>query len=149
MIATRSSLAGRAAALFAFLGALAAWQPAFAAFTICNQMLDIANIAVGEASGDQIETRGWWVVAPNRCASVIPGDIKSRYIYVHAVDVRGKVLLEGGTVFCLLPRQFRIAGTQDCWKRGYATGVFHEIDTRDTRDWTLFLREARRGEASP
>lgn len=133
----------RAVAISGFGGLVFLSQPAAAAFTICNQMLDIANVAIGEAVGDLIETRGWWVVAPNRCASVIQGDIKSRYVYVHAVDVRGRELFEGGSTFCMLPRQFRISGTKDCWKRGYATGNFHEVDTQDTRDWTLFLRETR------
>lgn len=117
--------------------------PAAAAFTVCNQTLDIANVAVGEAVGEQIETRGWWVVAPNRCASVVQGDIKSRFIYVHAQDVRGKILNEGEHKFCLLPRQFRISGTGDCWSRGFGVGPFKEVDTREAKDWTLFLREGK------
>jgi uncharacterized membrane protein len=114
---------------------------AHAAFTVCNQMLDIANVAIGESAGDQIETRGWWVVAPNRCADVIPQNIKSRYVYVHALDVRGRVLVEGTTRFCTAPRQFKIAGTQNCWERGYTSGTFKEVDTKDADSWTLFLRE--------
>lgn len=132
-----------AAAVFAVAGAFLAPTPAKAAFTICNQGLDIANVAIGEASGEQIETRGWWVIAPNRCANVIHDDLKSRYVYVHATDVRGKVLMDGEATFCTLPRQFRIVGTKDCWQRGYTTGAFREIDTRQAKDWTLFLREDR------
>ncbi len=104
-------------------------------------MLDIANVAVGESAGDVIETRGWWVVAPNRCADIIPGELKHRYIYVHAVDVRGRALLEGTRRYCTAPRQFRVTGTQDCWRRGYTIGSFHEIDTGENDGWTLFLKE--------
>lgn len=144
LIARKYGIAERTiAAVFA-----AAWislvpTAARAAFTICNQALDIANVAIGEASGEQIETKGWWVIAPNRCANVIPDELKSRYIYVHATDVRGKVLLDGDAIFCTLPRQFRIVGTKDCWQRGYTTGAFREIDTRQAKEWTLFLREDR------
>ncbi len=117
-----------------------------AAFTVCNQMLDIANVAIGETTGSTIETRGWWVVAPNRCADIIPGDLKNRFIYIHAVDVRGRVLIEGTSRFCTAPRQFRVSGGQNCWQRGFTTGDFREIDTGDTQSWTLFLKEAGAGE---
>jgi uncharacterized membrane protein len=119
-------------------------ERAHAAFTICNQMLDIANIAIGEAEGTGIETRGWWVVAPNRCADVIPADLKSRYVYVYAVDARGRDLLDGTTRFCTAPQKFRITGTTDCWERGFTTGLFEQIDTRDASGWTLFLKEEAR-----
>lgn len=122
-------------------------SPASASFTVCNQMLDIANVAIGEGVKDAIETRGWWVVAPNRCADIIPSELKTRYIYVYAVDVRGEVLLQGSVKFCTLPRQFRIKGAQDCWKRGFTTGIFQEVDTRDAQSWTLFLREQTGTEA--
>lgn len=145
---------------------------AWAAFTICNQMLDIANVAIGEGTteaaptgapndapangadetagaqadqGERIETRGWWVIAPNRCADVIPDKLKNRYIYVHAVDVRGRVLLAGDERFCTLPRQFRIEGASECWKRGFTTGTFALVDTQDAQSWTLFLKEPDRG----
>lgn len=123
--------------------ALCISSSANASFTVCNQMLDIANIAIGEGVDDAIETRGWWTVAPNRCADIIPDKLKTRYIYVYAIDVRGEILLEGSAKFCTLPRQFRIKGALDCWKRGYTTGRFQEVDTRDAQSWTLFLREQR------
>ena len=138
-----ASLSGVAVVLW-----LCGGTPARAAFTICNQMLDIANVAIGEGVGEKIETRGWWVVAPNRCADVIPDKLKSRYIYVHAVDVRGKLMLQGSARLCTLPRQFRIEGNQDCWTRGYTTGNFHEVDTQDAQSWTLFLKEAASGEVA-
>lgn len=120
---------------------LAATRPAWPSFTVCNQTFDIANIAIGDATSGQIVTRGWWVIAPNRCADIVVGDLKSRYFYLHAVDVRGNLMLPGDARFCTRPHQFEVEGTTDCWQRGHATGLFQEIDTKDAQSWTVFLRE--------
>jgi uncharacterized membrane protein len=124
------------------IAALFIASPAQAGFTICNQTLDIANVAIGESSTGQLETRGWWVVAPNRCADVISGELKSRYFYVHAVDGRGLAMLDGQTVLCTSTRQFKVVGKENCWQRGFTAGAFYEIDTKKAQSWTLFLRES-------
>jgi uncharacterized membrane protein len=126
---------------FVVVAALAMVSPAQAGFTICNQTLDIANVAIGESSSGELATRGWWVIAPNRCADVISGDLKSRYVYVQAVDGRGLTLLDGKTVLCSSTRQFEVVGKDNCWQRGFTTGTFQEIDTKAAQSWTLFLRE--------
>ncbi len=132
------------AALFVVvsIGAFGIAPGAEAGFTICNQTLDIANVAIGENSTGELETRGWWVVAPNRCADIISGELKSRYFYIHAVDGRGLSLLDGQTVLCTATRQFKVVGKDNCWQRGYTTGTFREIDTKKAQSWTLFLRES-------
>lgn len=120
---------------------LVAARPAWPAFTVCNQTFDIANVAIGDASSGRMMTRGWWVVAPNRCADIVTGALKSRYFYLHAVDVRGNLMVPGEARFCTRPHQFEIDGTDDCWRRGHASGLFREIDTKDAQSWTVFLRE--------
>jgi uncharacterized membrane protein len=120
---------------------LAQCAAAAADFTVCNQTLDIANVAIAESGGGALESRGWWVIAPNRCADLIKGKLKSRYVYVHAVDGRGLAMLDGGARFCTASRQFRVTGGEACWQRGYTIGKFKEVDTKDAQSWTLFLRE--------
>jgi uncharacterized membrane protein len=116
-----------------------------AGFTVCNQTLDIANVAIAESGAQQLESRGWWVIAPNRCADVIKGNLKSRYVYVHAVDGRGLAMLDGGARFCTASKQFKAAGGDQCWQRGYTIGTFKEVDTKDAQSWTLFLRGTPNG----
>jgi uncharacterized membrane protein len=124
---------------------LALCGTAFAEFAVCNQTLDIANVAIAESGAGQLESRGWWVIAPNRCADIIKGDLKSRYVYVHAVDGRGLAMLEGGARFCTASKQFRVTGGEQCWQRGFTIGTFKEVDTKDAQSWTLFLRRMPNG----
>jgi uncharacterized membrane protein len=119
--------------------------PAFAEFAVCNQTLDIANVAIAESSSGALKSSGWWVIAPNRCANVVEGVLKSRYVYIHAVDGRGRALLDGKAEFCTDLKQFAIEGQEKCWLRGFTSANFTEIDTKDAQSWTLFLGEPPNG----
>jgi uncharacterized membrane protein len=131
--------AGRTAALALGLWG-AACLPASAQFQVCNQTLDLANIAIGLPEGDTFDTRGWWKIGPNQCATVIRKPIRSRFLYVFATDIFGKELLSGAVPLCIAPDRFAIEGESDCALRGYVEAQFIEVDTGDTADWTLFLR---------
>jgi uncharacterized membrane protein len=122
-----------------------AGEPAFAEFAVCNQTLDIANVAIAESSSGALKSSGWWVIAPNRCANVVEGVLKSRYVYIHAVDGRGRALLDGKAEFCTDLKQFAIEGQEKCWLRGFTSANFTEIDTKDAQSWTLFLGEPPNG----
>jgi len=127
------------------LVALLAAYPAQAEFAICNQSLDVMNVAIGEDVTIEtdpettFETRGWWTIGPNQCANVIREELTTRYIYVYAQDVIGLPLLNGTTEMCISPRRFTIRGAQDCWSRGNIAAGFIEVDTVKTQRWTLFL----------
>lgn len=118
-----------------------------AAFTICNQTLDVVNIAVGQEMSDvpaeneawKFQTEGWWTVGANQCVNVIRDDLANRYIYVYATDVFWQPILSGTTDMCIESRRFVIRGIQDCWQRGYQTAKFIEVDTLAQDRWTLFL----------
>ena len=119
-----------------------------AAFTVCNQTLDIANVAIATlpgAEGSGARSQGWWVVAPNRCAEIEPEDLGDERWHVFAVDVRGEVLVDGGEPFCTAPKSFNIQGRGDCWLRGHTKGNFSAVETEGARDWTVFLRDRARG----
>ena len=130
----------------AFLAAgvcLATGGSARAEFTVCNQTLDVVNVAVGQESTDAAgpfwQTEGWWTVGANQCVNVIRDELVNRYIYVYAVDVFGQPLLRGTTDMCVGPRRFEIRGSDDCWTRGHSQVPFYEVDTQKTERWTLFL----------
>jgi uncharacterized membrane protein len=131
-----------AVALAAFAG-LASSNPAYAEFTVCNQTLDVVNLAVGqemvEGTDAHWQTEGWWTVGANQCVDVIRDEIVNRFIYIYAMDVFGQPILNGTTPMCVGGRRFVIRGDEDCWVRGYQQAPFFEVDTLKTVRWTLFL----------
>lgn len=119
--------------------ALAVPRPAAAGFRVCNQTLDLLNVAIGRPSGDGFETEGWWVVTANSCASLIRRDLASRYLYLFVTDVYGQSVVDGDTSMCVGRRKFRITGIEQCWARGFDRAGFKEVDTFDSPDWTVFV----------
>lgn len=120
--------------------AMAAWAaPAQAQFAVCNQSLDVMNVAIGQDVEGAFQTEGWWTIGPNQCANVIKDELTSRYIYIYAQDVFGQPILNGTTQMCIGPRKFVIRGETDCWANGHIAARFIEVDTQKTQRWTLFL----------
>lgn len=114
-------------------------MPALAQFAVCNQSLDVINVAIGRDAGEDFQTEGWWTVGPNQCANVIREELDSRFIYIHATDVFGQPITTGSTQMCVSPRRFVIRGITECWTRGFIAAGFIEVDTLKTQRWTLFL----------
>lgn len=110
-------------------------------FSVCNQTLDVVNVAIGHKAGEVFRTEGWWTIGSNQCARVIREDLTTRYVYVYANDVFGQPLLEGTTSMCLAPGKFSIDGADSCWQRGHKEAKFLEVDTRSVVNWTFFLTE--------
>lgn len=106
---------------------------------LCNQSFDVVNVAFGQKVERGFRTEGWWRVAPNQCATLLPGRLSSRYFYVFATDVFGKAVLQGSVPMCIAPRRFRIDGEQDCLLRGHIEARFVQIDTGREDDWTVFV----------
>lgn len=119
--------------------ALLAPAAARAQFAVCNQSLDVVNVAVGQDVESDFQTEGWWTIGPNQCANVIRQELASRYIYIYAQDVFGQPLVRGTTQMCISPRKFTIRGLGDCWSRGHVAAGFIEVDTLKTQRWSLFL----------
>jgi len=132
--------------LFAIAAATAAAglgaKPASAEFKVCNQTLSLYNVAVGTEKAGVFQTEGWWTLAANDCVTPIAEDLGSRYVYVFAANIYGDDALTGGTTMCIDRRKhFVIAGTDNCWLRGYEEAKFKEIDTHSANSWTAFIRE--------
>jgi len=130
---------GLALGLALGLGVLAA--PARADFIVCNDSFDVLNLALARDAGAGFASQGWWTISPNRCAVLLRGEIDSRYIYLHAIDVFGRPVLEGAAEFCIAEQGFSVPGAQDCWQRGHIAAGFAEIDTGQARRWIVFLNE--------
>jgi uncharacterized membrane protein len=120
---------------------LAATGAARADFSVCNQTLDVLNVAIGQQEADAFTTEGWWTIGSNQCAQVIREDLRNRYIFVYATDVFGQPILNGTESMCIAPKRFSIDGVESCWQRGYLEAKFLEVDTLAVERWTLFLTE--------
>lgn len=110
-----------------------------AEFTVCNQTLDVVNLAVGQEVDQAFQTDGWWTIGANQCVDVIREELSNRYIYVYATDVFGNGMLEGSTDMCIEKRRFTIRGIDRCWQRGHILARFVEVDTQEQLRWTFFL----------
>ena len=128
-----------AIALATLLLALLSTGQARAEFTVCNQTLDVVNLAVGQKVDDADQTDGWWTIGANQCVNVIREELTNRYIYIYATDVFGHAILAGSTDMCIERRRFSIRGITECWQRGHIAAKFLEVDTLEQARWTFFL----------
>jgi uncharacterized membrane protein len=116
--------------------------PARAEFKVCNQTLGLYNVAIGTEKEGVFQTEGWWTLSANDCVSPITEDLASRYVYVFATNIYGDDALTGDTAMCIDRHvHFAIAGTDNCWLRGYEEARFKEVDTHSSNSWTIFIRE--------
>ena len=139
----RKLVSWRLAGVFVVVFFWALTAPARAEFTVCNQTLDVTNVAIGQSGSLDFRTEGWWTIGANRCVNIIQDVLANRYIYVYATDVFGQPILNGTTRMCVGPKRFVIDGTGSCWERGYAAVPFYEVDTQAVERWTLFLQQPR------
>jgi uncharacterized membrane protein len=114
------------------LGLLSSHE-ARAEFTVCNQTLDVVNLAVGQKVDNA------WTIGANQCVNVIREELTNRYIYIYATDVFGHATLTGSTEMCIDRRRFSIRGIDECWQRGHIAARFLEVDTLEQVRWTFFL----------
>jgi uncharacterized membrane protein len=138
----RLSLPGRttlAALLGTALLSILSTGKAHAEFTVCNQTLDVVNLAVGQKVDNADQTDGWWTIGANQCVNVIREELTNRYIYLYATDVFGHAILDGSTEMCIDRRRFSIRGIEECWQRGHIAARFVEVDTQEQVRWTYFL----------
>lgn len=119
----------------------AAASPVRAEFSVCNQTLDVVNVAIGQQKPEAFVTEGWWTIGSNQCAEVIKDELVNRYIYVYANDVFGQPILRGTETMCIAPKRFSIKGVESCWLHGYIEARFLEVDTQAVERWTLFLSD--------
>ncbi|MEP6564150.1 MAG: DUF1036 domain-containing protein [Mesorhizobium sp.] len=110
-----------------------------AEFTVCNQTLDVVNLAVGQKVDNADQTDGWWTIGANQCVNVVREELTNRFIYIYATDVFGHAILSGSTDMCIERRRFSIRGIEECWQRGHIAARFVEVDTFDQARWTFFL----------
>lgn len=115
--------------------------PAFADFKLCNATTSRVGVAIGYQDQRGWATEGWWNIRSQQCETLLRGDVPSRFVYVYAIDYdRGGEW--GGTNFmCTSDRSFLIRDTKECEPRGHKRTGFFEIDTGDSKAWTIRLTD--------
>ena len=61
-------------------------SPALADFRVCNGTQNLVGVAIGYRAKDGWNTEGWWQVPASTCATLIEGELQSRYYYLYAED---------------------------------------------------------------
>jgi uncharacterized membrane protein len=157
-------IAARIAAVCAFMVAA---PTARAELRICNQTLNLYNVAVGYFTGAgchktpvdeatcRMQTEGWWNLPASGCVPLIKYELEETFYYIFATDIYGDDAVTGDTELCVkLNRKFEIqipfaetsAKAPGCWQKGYQQVKFKEIDTHNAKDWTVFVGQGTGGE---
>ncbi len=126
-----------AGALFLYLQT----DEAHADFRICNDTENLVGAALGYREDGEWISEGWFQIAGNNCASLIEGDLGSRFYYIYAEEAERGGQWRGKIFMCTNEREFRIAGVKDCFKRGHLRTGFFEIDTGGRNSWMVRLTE--------
>ncbi len=127
--------------LFALIAFFLMGQPAFAALTVCNKTARDARVAVGRFDGTQWISEGWWAVASQKCAEIVPRRLTARYYYLYAVD-GGAGSWDGARKFCVgNSDKWQSPGRSNCAGRGMDRKGFFRIDTGDKPDYTQTLSD--------
>lgn len=140
----RRSLARIATFIFLFSGALtlAGTGEARADFRVCNGTQSLVGGAIGYRTGEGWVTEGWWQIPANSCATLIEGQLGSRYYYLYAEDAGGGGRWAGDINMCVADNEFRIVGVEDCFARGFQRVGFMEYDTGRQGSWMVQLSDA-------
>lgn len=122
---------------FSIIGA----DQAHADLRICNKSESRVGISIGYRSDRGWTTEGWWNLEPTSCEVILPGDLKSQYYYMFAVDYDEGGEWAGSAYMCTADKIYTIHGIKDCLARGFQRTGFFEIDTGTQTSWTVQLTE--------
>lgn len=129
--------AALAAGTVALLYAMA--LPVWADLKMCNNTASRVGVALGYKDKEGWATEGWWTIEPQKCLTLLKGDLIARYYYVFAVDYDKGGSWGGKSMMCTRDKVFTIRGIADCAGRGYQKTGFFEVDTGEETDWTVSL----------
>ena len=140
---TLRSLAARlafpllAAGLFFWAGSTGAR----ADFRVCNATQSLVGVGIGYRAKAGWITEGWWHVEPSSCKTLIEGPLSSRFYYLYAEDAERGGRWDGPISMCVAEKEFKIAGVNDCFARGFQRAGFQEYDTGAQASWMVQLTD--------
>lgn len=117
-------------------------NPAEADFRICNDTKSLVGVSLGYRENSKWVTEGWWQIPSETCASLVEGDLNSRFYYLYAEDADRGGQWRGDVFMCTSDREFRIDGVENCFARGHKKSGFFEVDTGEKDSWMVRLTES-------
>jgi uncharacterized membrane protein len=127
--------------LLALLAAMLPINRAHADLKLCNTTSSRIGVAIGYQDPNGWTTEGWWNIASQTCETLYKGTLSSRFYYIHAIDYDRGGEWAGNSNMCTTEKSFTIRGVQDCLRRGYKGTGFFEVDTQESKDWTIRLTD--------
>lgn len=128
-------------AVAAIIGSLAWATPAQADFRVCNGTQNLVGVAIGYRAKEGWISEGWWQIPATQCATLIEGQLQSRYYYLYAEDAARGGRWTGSVNMCVAENEFKITGVQDCYARGFQQFGFKEYDTGRQGSWMVQLTD--------
>ncbi|MFK7902220.1 MAG: DUF1036 domain-containing protein [Nitratireductor sp.] len=116
-------------------------QVAKADFRVCNDTKSLVGVSLGYTNEGNWSTEGWWQIPGETCASLLEGDLNSRFYYIYAEDADLGGQWRGDIFMCTADQEFKIDGVKDCFARGYEKTGYFEIDTSNRESWMVRLTE--------
>ena len=128
---------------------VSASEPARADLKLCNYTESRIGVTVGYKDENGWLTEGWWNVLARGCVTLIGGELKGRFYYIHAIDYDRGGEWAGKTPMCVDDKTFTIRDVHNCATRGHKESGFYEVDTGDAKDYTIRLVDpVKEGEAN-
>jgi len=112
-----------------------------AEFRVCNGTQNLVGVAIGYRAKEGWITEGWWQVPATTCATLIEGELQSRYYYLYAEDAARGGRWTGDVNMCVAENEFKVTGVQDCFARGFQRMGFKEYDTGRQGSWMVQLSD--------
>jgi uncharacterized membrane protein len=137
------------ALLISIVAIIASTSAARADLKLCNTTTARIGVAIGYQDNQGWSTEGWWNIAAQTCETLYKGVLSSRFYYIHAVDYDRGGEWTGQSFMCSADKSFTIRGVQDCPKRGFKRTGYFEIDTGESKDWTIRLSDPTEPGAKP
>lgn len=139
----KSNLMVLAAACFAWAMLPTA---AHAEYRFCNNTSYVLDSAIAFDNGDAWTSRGWVRLPPGDCGTAFEGPVAERdyYVFARSIDAHeGSVkYFSGNERFCVIDRDFEIAGRDQCAIRGYDSADFLRVSAKAGESWTTAFSEA-------
>jgi uncharacterized membrane protein len=136
-------------AILAMAALMAGAASAQADLKLCNTTSSRIGVAIGYRDSTGWTTEGWWNIAAQTCETLYKGTLSSKFYYIHAIDYDRGGEWAGKSAMCTSDKMFTIRGVQDCARRGYKNTGFFEVDTQDSKDWTIRLTDPSEAGARP
>jgi uncharacterized membrane protein len=114
---------------------------ALADFRVCNATQNLVGVAIGYRAKAGWVSEGWWHVEASSCKTLIEGPLSSRFYYLYAEDAGHGGRWDGPVNMCVADKEFKIAGVNDCFARGFQRAGFAEYDTGRQSSWMVQLSD--------